>query len=370
VGAPDGAIARAGVSPVRHPQKRVHRRDAIMLMRPSPGPLRETASPSRRALLRAAVGGVVATSPLVLFAQQKSSAWTVGFLAPGSSAMHAYAGFRRGLREVGLVEGTNVRVQWRFADGRYDRLNALADELARLNVDVIVAGTTLGVQAARHASATIPIVMIAVPDPVGEGFAKSLPAPGGNITGLSSIVTEVSAKHVDLLRSAVPRLSRLAVLINPINPSDALILEQVQGAAYTRNISVVVVEASTAERIDAAFGEMTRSRVEALIVAADEFFDMQAERVVALAQKGRLPMISSNWEMTEAGGLMSYGQDLAEHYRRAATYVEKILRGAKPGGLPVEQPTVLQLTINRKTAKALGLAVPQELSLRADRLID
>jgi putative ABC transport system substrate-binding protein len=341
-----------------------------MLPQTAIGPPSEAALVSRRALLRAAVGCAVAMCPPALFAQRKSGVWTVGFLGPGSSATRAYEGFRQGLREVGLVDGTGIRVEWRFADGKYDRLTALADELARLKVDVIVAGTTLGVQAARHATSTIPIVMIAVPDPVGEGFAKSLPAPGGNITGLSNIVTEVSAKHVEFLRSAVPKLSRLAVLINPVNPSDALILEQVQGAAYTRNVTVVVVEASTVEGVDAAFGEMTRARVEALIVAADEFFDMQKERVVALAQKGRLPMISSNREMTEAGGLMSYGQDLAEHYRRAATYVEKILKGTKPGGLPVEQPTVLQLVINTKTAKALGLAVPQELSLRADKLIE
>ena len=274
------------------------------------------------------------------------------------------------MRELGYVEGKSFTVQWRFADGKYERLPSLAAELVRLGVDVIVAGTTLSVQAAHQATATIPIVMVAVPDPVGEGFAKSLSRPGGNITGLSSIVTEVSAKHLELLRAAVPKLSRVAVLINPLNPSDSLILEQLQGAAYSIGVKVLAIEASTAQQIETGFRAMTRARTEALIVAADSYFDVQRDQVTQLAFKNRLPTISSNREMTEAGGLMSYGQDLAEHYRHAATYVDKIQKGAKPGDLPVEQPTVLELVINRNTAKALGLTIPQELVLRADKVIE
>ena len=331
---------------------------------------RKQTSRVRRALLRAVLCGVALAPSLTLLAQQKSKTWRVGFLASGSSSMRVYEGFRQGMRELGYVEGKSVDVQWRFADGNYDRLAGLAADLVRANVDVIVAGTTLGVQAARQAAATIPIVMVAVPDPVGEGFARSLSRPGGNITGLSNIVTEVSVKHVELLRAAVPRLVQLAVLTNPRNPSDALILEQVHGAAYTRGMKVAAIEASTESQIDAAFGAMTRARAEAVIVAEDSYFDVQARRITQLAIRNRLPTICSNEEMTEAGALMSYGQDLTEHYRRAATYVDRIQKGAKPANLPIEQPTTLQLVLNRRTATALGLAVPQELALRADKLIE
>jgi putative ABC transport system substrate-binding protein len=274
------------------------------------------------------------------------------------------------MRELGYVEAKNFIIEWRFADGKYERLPSLAAELVRRNVDVIVAATTLSVQSAHQATATSPIVMVAVPDPIGEGFASSLSRPGGNITGLTNIVTEISVKHLELLRIAVPRLSRVAVLINPLNPSDSLILEQIQGAAFSIGVRVFPVEASTARQIEAGFEAMIRERTQALIVAADSYFDVQRDQIAKLAVESRLPAISSNREMTEAGALMSYGQDLGEHYRRAATYVDKILKGAKPGDLPIEQPTVLGLIINRKTARALGLAIPQELVLRADRVIE
>ena len=328
-----------------------------------------TRSPTRRAVLRALACGVVGMA-LESTAQPKPKAWRIGFLASGSAAMRVYKGLGDGMRALGYVEGGNLSVQRRFADGDYRRLAGLAVDLVPLGLDVVVAESTLGVQAARQATTTVPIVMVAVPDPVGEGFATSLSRPGGNITGLSNIVTEVSAKHVELLRLAVPRLVRLAVLINPLNPSDALILEQVQGAAYARGMKVLVVEAGTESQIEAGFGEMIRAHTEALIVAADSHFDVQMHQIAKLALKSRLPTISSNREMTEAGSLMSYGQDLTEHYRRAATYVDKILKGAKPGDLPIEQPTVLELVINRRTASALGRAIPQELSLRADKLIE
>lgn len=274
------------------------------------------------------------------------------------------------MRELGYVEGTNFTIQWRFADGVYERLPGFAAEFARSKVDLIVAGTTLSVQAARQATTTIPIVMVAVPDPAGEGFARSLARPGGNITGLSNIVTEVSAKHLELLSAAVPKLSRVAVLINPLNPSDALILEQIAGAAYATRVKVSAIEASTATQLEAGFSAMTRAKAQGLIVAADSYFDVQRVQIARLALESRLPTIFSNREMIEAGGLMSYGQDLTEHYRRAATYLHKILKGANPGDLPVEQPTVLELVINRKTAKALGLAMPRELTFRADKVIE
>jgi len=327
-------------------------------------------SDARRTVLRAALCAFASISGLDALAQQKSKAARIGFLASGTSSARAYQGFREGMRELGYVDETSVVVQWRFADGHYERLAGLAAELVRSNIDVMVAGTSLSVQAARQATSTLPIVMVAVADPIGEGFARSLSRPGGNITGLSNIVTEVSVKHCELLRAAVPKLSRLAVLINPLNPSDSLILEQIHGVAYTRGVQVIAIEASTESQIEAGFGAMARARAEALIVAEDSYFDVQTDRITKLALKNRLPTISANRVMTEAGGLMSYGQDLTEHYRRAATYVDKILKGAKPGNLPIEQPTVLELVINRKTASALGLAIPPELLLRADKLIE
>jgi putative ABC transport system substrate-binding protein len=212
--------------------------------------------------------------------------------------------------------------------------------------------------------------MVAVPDPVGEGFVARLSRPGRTITGLTNIVTEVSPKHLELLRAVVPKLARVAVMINPLNPSDALVLEQVQGAAYSAGVKVLAVEASTAKQIEAAFGTMAQARTQAMIVAADSFFDVQRDQIAKLALKNRLPTISSNREMTEAGGMLSYGQDLTEHYRRAATYVDKILKGAKPAALPIEQPTVLQLVINRKSAKALGVTIPEQLVVRADTVVE
>ena len=274
------------------------------------------------------------------------------------------------MRELGYIEGTNLAIEWRFAEGQYDRLPGLATELARAKVDIIVAGTTLSVQAARQAIPGIPIVMVAVPDPVGEGFIARLARPGGNVTGLSSIVTEVSAKHLELLRTISPKLARVAVLTNPQNPSDALILEQIQGAAYPRGVKVLAVEASTASQIEAGFASMKRAGSEALIVSADPYFEMQRDHIAKLALALRIPAISSSRELTQAGALMSYGQDPAEHYRRAASYVDRILKGAKPGSLPVEQPTVLELVINRSSAKSLGFTVPQELLLRANRVIE
>jgi putative ABC transport system substrate-binding protein len=336
----------------------------------STGHQQDQASHRRRILLRAALCGIALPASFASLAQQQPKVWRIGFLASDSSSTRVYEGFRQGMRELGYVEAKNFSIDWRFADGKYERLPSLAAELVRLKVDVIVAGTALSVQAAHQATATIPIIMVAVPDPIGEGFATSLSRPGGNITGLTNIVTEISVKHLELLRIAVPKLSRVAVLINPLNPSDSLILEQIQGAAYSIGVKVFPVEASTERQIEAGFGAMVRERAQALIVAADSYFDVQRDRIAKLVVDNRLPAISSNREMTEAGGLMSYGQDLGEHYRRAATYVDKILKGAKPGDLPIEQPTVLRLVVNRKTARALGLAIPQELELRADRVIE
>jgi putative tryptophan/tyrosine transport system substrate-binding protein len=329
---------------------------------------------NNRRKLVIALGAGAFTMPLVSPAQQQGKVWRVGFLAqrsrPASLDTDVYGAFPRGMRNLGYVEGKNLVIEWRFADGKIERLAGLAAELVRLKVDVIVAGATPSVQAAHQATNTIPIVLVAVPDPVGEGFVKSLSRPGGNITGLSSIVTEVSIKHLELLRTLVPKLSRVAVLINPLNPSDSLILEQINGVAYTTGVKVILVEANTASQIEACFGAMTRAHTGALIVAADELFYGQREQIAKLAVKNRLPTMSPNREMTQAGGLMSYGQDLVEHYLRAATYVDKILKGAKPGDLPVEQPTIFELVVNMKTAKALGLKIPNSILVQATKVIE
>ena len=320
--------------------------------------------------LMVALGAFALDAPLALLAQPRSTLSRIGFLAADSASAHARQAFLQGMRESGLAENRDYAVEWRFADGKYERLPNLATELVRLKVDVIVAVTTLCVQAASRATTTIPIVMIGVPDPIGEGFATSLSRPGRNITGLSNIVTEISSKQLELLHAAVPALSRVAVLINPANSSDALILEQIQGAAYTRRLTVLPLEAGTPSQIESGFAAIARARAQALIVAADPFFEVQRGQIIRLAMGIRLPTIFSSREMTEAGGLLSYGQDIAQHYLRAATYVARILKGAKPGNLPIEQPTVLEFVINRKTAKALGLAIPRELELRADQIID
>ena len=324
---------------------------------------------TRRNLLRVlAAGGLTRSLPGL--AASAARLWRIGFLGADSQATGHYESFRQGLEQLGYVEGATCTILARFADGKYQRLPALAEELVRSKPDVVVAGTTLSVQAVKKATSSIPIVMVAIPDPVGEGYAVSLSRPGGNITGLSTIVTEASAKHVELLRSVIPGLSRLAVLINPNNPSDSLILEQVSGAAFVSGIKVSSVEAGTVPEIEAAFATIMRSRVEAVIVAADPFFDVQRKQIATLSIKSRLFTIFSNREFTDAGGLMSYGQDLDDQYRRAAAYVDKILKGAKPSDLPVEQPLVLELVVNRKTAKALGLSLPRELLLRADKVIE
>ena len=324
---------------------------------------------TRRNLLLA-LSAAALTVPFASLAQNQRKVWQIGFLAADSASTHLYDSFRQGMRERGYVEGKTCVIHARFAEGRYERLPGLAEELVRSKVDVIVAGAPLSAQAAKKATTSLPIVMVAIPDPIGEGFTASLSHPGGNITGLSTIVTEASAKHLELLRILIPNLSHIAVVINPSNPSDSLILEQISGAAFSSGVKVFLVEASTATQIETAFSAIIRARAEAVIVAADPFFDVQREQIAKLAMKNRLLTIYSNSEATEAGGLMSYGQDLRDQYRRAAIYVDKILNGTKPSDLPVEQPLVLELVVNRKTANALGVALPKELLLRADKVID
>ena len=326
---------------------------------------------TRRRLLIALGAGALA-APLACFAQQQRSKVARIGLLEGSSAS-SYAKWREaliaGLRELGYVEGKNIIIEYRWAEGNYERLPGLAAEMVQMKVDVIVA-SSLAIRAAQQATTTIPIVMVQTSDPVGSGFVASLARPGRNITGLSNMNTEVMSKYLELLRVAVPKLSRVTVLVNPSNPVHPEFLKSIQAAAKTNSVKISPVQASTASQIEAAFGAMKQERAGALIVLPDSFFLAQARRIAELAAQHRLPTMFWTREPVESGGLMSYGQNIAEHYYRAATYVDKILKGAKPGDLPVEQPTKFELVINLKTAKALGLTIPQELLLRADRVIE
>ena len=319
-----------------------------------------------------ALGGALA-APLASFAQQKpAKVARIGFLgAPSASGFASFVeALRAGLRDLGYVEGKNIIIEYRWAEGKYERLPGLAAELVGLKVDVIVAVGTPAIQAVQKATTTIPIVMVATADPVGSGFVASLSRPGRNITGLSNIAGDVSVKYLELLRVALPKLSRVTVLMNPDHPLHPDMLKNIQATAKTTGVNVLPVQASTADKIEAALGAITRERTGALIVLPDPFFYTQARRIAELAAQNRLPTMFWTRDLVEAGGLMSYGQNMGEHYQRAATYVDKILKGVKPADLPVEQPTKLELVINRKTAKALGLTIPQELLLRADKVIE
>jgi len=311
---------------------------------------------------------------LPALAQQQSKVWRIGFFyfASRHSAMDTgrYQLFLKGMRELGYVEGKHFVIEARYADGKAGPLPDFAAELVRLNVDIIVANGTPVYHALRQATKTIPIVITVSADPVSEGFAASLARPGGNFTGLSSANVELTPKHLELLMTAVPRLSRVAVLMNPAHSGHPARLKIIQAAAQKTGMQVLPVDAPTPDGIERAFGTMARERAGALIILGDSFFVQQIRQIAELALKHRLPSIYVNRDFADAGGLMSYGQNQTDNFRRAATYVDKILKGAKPGDLPIEQPTAFELVINRKTAKAFGLTIPQELVLRADRVIE
>jgi putative ABC transport system substrate-binding protein len=327
---------------------------------------------TRRKLLLALGIGVLA-APLPCFAQQqRPKVARIGLLEASfaSSRAKEREALIAGLRELGLVEGKNIILEYRWAEGKYERLPGLAAELVQMKVDVIVAAGTNAIQAAQRATTTIPIVMVRTGNPVGLGFVASLSRPGRNITGLSTINVDVSSKYLELLRAAVPKLSRVTVLVNPGHPNHPEFLKRIQATEKTNSVKTSPVPAGTASEIDAAFAAMKHERAGALIVLPDSFFFAQARRITELATQHRLPTMFGTREAVESGGLLSYGQNVAEHYYRAATYIDKILKGAKPNDLPVEQPTKLELVINLKTAKAIGITIPQELLLRADKVIE
>jgi putative ABC transport system substrate-binding protein len=296
----------------------------------------------------------------------------VGVLLAGSQSdrtQREIDALSQGLRQLGYVEGQSITIEPRWADRKEDRYPDLAAELVRSKVDVIVATVAAAVPAARQTTTTIPIVMVAN-DPVASGFVTSLARPGGTITGLSFMSLEVVGKQLELLREVVPRISRLAVLWNPANPGSAPQLRQAEVVARKLGMRLQPVRAQTPSEIDRAFDAMTRERADAFLVLVDPILHRQQRHIVELAVKSRLPAIYPFKQNVEAGGLMAYGADLLDLYRRAATYVDKILKGAKPGNLPIEQPTKFELVVNLKTARALGLTIPPTVLVRADQVID
>jgi len=311
-------------------------------------------------------------APLTAGAQQAPKAPRIGVLHPGApaAASQLVAAFKQGLREHGYVEGQNIVVERRFAEARAERLSDIAAELVRLKVDVIVTASDVGIAAVKQQTETIPIVMANSTDPVGTGFVASLARPGGNVTGLSNISPELSAKRLELLKEAVPGLSRVAIMWSPDVRGAVLDYKETENAARSLRLQLQSAEVSRADDFSRAFSALTIRRAEALIVAGYPLTYINRGQIASLAQKNRLPSMSTQREFADAGGLITYGPNLAEQWRRAATYVDKILKGAKPGDLPVEQPTKFELVINLKTAKALGLTIPPSLLRRADQVIE
>jgi putative ABC transport system substrate-binding protein len=317
------------------------------------------------------VAAAVLAAPLAAEAQV-GKVPRVGFLGPRSRSDGApfLDAFLQGLRELGWAEGHNIAIEYRFAEGRLDRLPGLAAELVRLKVDVILATSTPPAVAAKNATTTIPIVMATSADPVELGLVASLARPGGNVTGLSfSVGLQVVGKELELLRETVPQAHRVAVLSNPANPGNVLALESVKSTASSLGVQLQFLEARGPNEFEAAFAAMARERAGALLVVPDAVFGLHRARLQNLVAKSRLPAMYGLREHTEVGGLMSYAVDLRDSFRRSAAYVDKILKGAKPADLPVEQPTKFELVINLKTAKALGLAIPPAVLARADEVI-
>src|SRR5262245_30897600 len=312
-------------------------------------------------------------APLVAGAQQTGKVPRIGFLSLTSPSDRPalFDAFRQGLRELGWVEGQNVVIDYRYAEDRVDRLPDLASELVRLKVDLIVSWGTQGVTAAKDATETIPIVMIAVRDPVGIGLIASLARPGGNVTGVSGYAgLQLVAKQLELLKETVPKIRRVAILSNPSNAYHQLAIREVNVAARSLGVQLLLLEARGPNEFDDAFAAMAKERVGALLVLSDGIFSSHRTRLADLAARSRLPAAYAIREIVEAGGLMSYGPSFLDLFRRSATFVDKILKGAKPADLPVEQPTKFELVINLKAAKALGLEVPPLLIAQADELIE
>jgi putative ABC transport system substrate-binding protein len=304
-------------------------------------------------------------------AQQTGNVYRIGFLGNSTAALEAnlVGPFREGLRDLGYVEGRNVLIEYRWAEGKYDRFPALIGELLALKVAVIVTAGTPATLAVKKATTSVPLVMTAVGDPVGTGIVPSLSHPGGNITGLTAISTEMDAKRLELLREVVPSVSYIALLWNAASPLQVLAEKQVQAAAQVLRMRVLSLGVKTEEEIKSALAVMARERPDALLVLADRLLLHHRALIMDFATRHRLPGVHAYRELVEAGGLMSFGPSYADMHKRAAYFVDRILKGAKPGDLPVERPRTFELVINLKVAKALGLTIPQSVLLRGTEII-
>ena len=320
-----------------------------------------------------ALGASALAAPFASFAQQQpTKVPRVGYLFSFTPAegRHLWEACRQGLRELGYVEGQNIVLEPRWADGHHERLPELAAELVRLKVDVIVSAATPGSLAAKAATNSIPIVIVAVGEPVKTGLVASLARPGGNLTGLSLLTTELSGKRLELLADVVRNIPRVAVLMNPDNLVHTVFLEETRVAAQRLRVRLQPLEARNSRQVEQVFAAAAEERAAALIVFDDPVIWSYRTQIVALAAKRRVPVMYGYREFVDEGGLMSYGPDRIDHYRRTAIYVDKILKGAKPGDLPVEQPTKFELVVNMKTAKTLGIKIPNSILVRADKVIE
>jgi len=311
-------------------------------------------------------------APVSSSAQQPAKFPRIGFLGNSTAALEAnlIGPFREGLREFGYVEGRNILIDFRWAEGKYERFPALIGELLAQKVDVIVTAGTPATLAVKKATTSVPLVMVAVGDPVGTGILPSLSRPGGNITGLTSISPELDGKRLELLREVAPNVSHIAVLWNAASPLQVVAERETRAAAQVLGMKVQSLGVRTAEELEDAFAAIVRERPGALLVLADRLFLHHRARIMDFAAQHRLPGVHAYRELVEVGGLMSYGPSYAGMHRRAAYFVDRILKGAKPGDLPVERPATFELVVNLKAAKALGLTIPQSVLLRADRVIE
>src|SRR5262245_25293047 len=323
----------------------------------------------KKSILRFALSSLLFLLCSSVGAQQPKKVPRIGFLA-ATLQPHYVEAFQRGLRELGYVEGQNITIEYRFADGKFERLPDLAAELVRLKVDVIVAAVTQASLAAKNATGTIPVIMVAVANPVDSGLVGSLARPEGNITGTSAMTDEVVGKQLELLKETFPKISRVAAIWNPANPVfQALQVRATKVAAQALGVHLQMLEARSPEEIDRAFAATAREHIGAVLVLTDTVFTTHRKRIADLALKGRLLAISGIGEYPDVGLLMSYGPSFPELYRCAAAYVDKILKGAKPADLPVERPTKFELVINLKTANQIGATIPQSVLYRADKVI-
>jgi ABC-type uncharacterized transport system substrate-binding protein len=325
----------------------------------------------RRAFISGITGRLLA-APLAVGAQPAGKVHRIGFIGNSTAVLESnlVEPWREGFRELGYVEGRDLIIEYRWADGDYGRLPALVAELIALKVDVLVTAGTPAALAVKRATKTIPLVMVAVGDPVGTGLVASLARPGGNLTGLVSIAPDLEGKRLELLREVIPKLSHISVLMNPANPFHALSEKQVRAAAGTLHMKAQFVSVRAESELDHAFEVITRNRPGGLIVLADRVFLHNRVRVADFASRNRIPGVYAYTELVDAGGLMSFGPSYPGMHKRAAYFVDKILKGAKPADLPMEQPAKFELVINLKTAKALGLTIPPSLLLRADQVIE